>query len=599
MIMRAVLWLMIMLAAMIFSLSQVRISSDMAVFLPHTEEAAQASLLTVLREGPASRLVIVALSGLDDSRHLAEASRAMADRLRDNELFTRISNGPGSLSSKEQDYWFTYRYLLTELDVDDFTYQHLQADMHKRLEELTAPMPPLDKARMPADPQAVFRQVLAAWQNDNSPTLHHGVWFDHAKRHALLLLETQAGGLELDAQDEVRQAIMAAADSGLKLQMTGVGMLAAASREIIRSEAQWLSGLATLIIFLVLYLAYRKLRLLLLGGLPLLAALAIATSVTALLFGSVHGITLAFGLSLLGVAVDYPIHLFSHLQQNSSPQQTLQRIWPTIRLGAASTAVGYLAIATSPFQGLAQLAVFMVSGLLASVLTVRWLLPPLLASGQSLTHSYAARGAGRSVWFLLLPVVLALAYLAWTPRPLLQTELSALSPISADAREQDAYLRSLIGVPDVSRLLLIKADTVEEVLQASEALSPLLVQLRSKGIISGYRLPSTYLPSVARQLKRQAALPDKSTLSENLALASQDLPFRAGLFTPFLDAVAASKMLAPLTPEAVKDTLAGQMLDSVLHSTGGQWLGLVPLHDVQNEAILAAWTEQTGLPCSI
>ena len=81
-----------------------------------------------------------------------------------------------------------------------------------------------------------------------------------------------------------------------------------------------------------------------------------------LLFGSLHGITLAFGMTLLGVAVDYPLHLFSHLRDDETPQSTLRRVWPTLRLGVLTTALGYLAMVFSDFDGLRQLAVFAIGG---------------------------------------------------------------------------------------------------------------------------------------------------------------------------------------------------------------------------------------------
>lgn len=587
------LWLVLLAAGTLYSLTRVSVVSDMAAFLPRGEGLEQALLLDALREGPAARLIIVALGGTEDTVRLAAASRALAERLQSDSRFLRVANGPSALPTAEQGRWFSYRYLLVPLAPDAFTADRLRVELEARLRELSAPLPALDKARLPADPQAVFRRVLAGWQEGSAPPLQHGVWFDAAGRQALLLLETRAGGFDLDAQAAAHAAILAAVEAGVSVELTGPGIIAAASRDIIRSEVQWLSALATLVLLALLLVAYRSPRLLLLSILPLAAGIVAAVTLTALVFGSLHGITLAFGITLLGVAIDYPLHLFSHLHSGEAPRLTLQRIWPTLRLGVASSAVGYLAMATSPFAGLAQLAVFTVSGLVAAALTVRWVLPLLLPAAPVMRlFPLAAGGAGRGLWSLPLLLLLALAYLLLTPRPLLETELSALSPVPADRRALDERLRRAVGAPDVSRLLLLQGRSAEEVLQRSEALVAPLDALRTEDIIGGYRLPSQYLPAATTQGARAAALPEPASLAAALEAARQGLPFRAALFQPFVRDVELSRTLAPLTPSAVADTLVGTRLSALLRPHGDGWLGVVPLYAVQDEAALMRWSVQ-------
>lgn len=593
------LWLVLLAGGALYSLTRVSVVSDMALFLPREEGLEQAVLLDALREGPAARLIIVALGGTADAKRLADASRTLAARLRADSRFLRVVNGPAVMPAEEQEQWYAYRYLLAPLPTDAFTVTGLRRELEARLRELSAPLPPLDKARLPADPQAAFRRVQTRWVDGNMPYLRHGVWFDAKGQQALLLLETRAGGLDLDGQAAVRDAILNAAAADVSVEFSGPGVIAAASRDIIRSEAQWLSALATFLLLAVLLIAYRSPRLVLLSALPLLAAIVAAVTLTSLAFGSLHGITLAFGVTLLGVAIDYPLHLFSHLRNDEHPRHSARQIWPTLRLGVLSTAVGYLAMAASPFSGLAQLALFMVSGLLAAALTVRWVLPLLLTSAPAVrTTIFAARGGGRSLRALALLALPALGYLVLTPRPLLETELSALSPVPAAWRALDERLRRAAGAPEVSRLLLLEGNSSEEVLLRSEALAVPLAALRSEGVIAGFRLPSDYLPAAETQRIRRAGLPDTATLASALDVALQGLPFRSGLFEPFLHDVAASRNRVPLLPQDIADTAPGARLASLLRPHGDRWLGLVPLYEVRDERALVAWAGQAGLPVS-
>ena len=52
-----------------------------------------------------------------------------------------------------------------------------------------------------------------------------------------------------------------------------------------------------------------------------------------LLFGPVHGITLAFGAILVGEAVDYPTYLYAHAARGEALARAAARIGPTLALG--------------------------------------------------------------------------------------------------------------------------------------------------------------------------------------------------------------------------------------------------------------------------
>ena len=111
---------------------------------------------------------------------------------------------------------------------------------------------------------------------------------------------------------------------------------------------------------------------------PLASAGLAGLGAVALLFDGVHGITVAFGFTLIGVAQDYPIHLFSHQRAGVSPWASVRALWPTLATGVVSTCIAYLTFFVSGVDGLKQLAVFTIVGLGTAALTTRFLLPALV-----------------------------------------------------------------------------------------------------------------------------------------------------------------------------------------------------------------------------
>lgn len=570
-----------------------QLDHDMDFFLPPSAGPLQQQVLEQLREGEAARILIVTIRAAQ-TEQAARLSRALQQALVGEGHFSQVLNRPVVQKESSLQDAFAYRYLLRDTD-----WQALHPALQQRLEELASPLAAITRQTLAKDPTASYRDWLDSLQGDSVPALHHGVWFDQHGR-ALLLLRTHAPGMALDQQaanlQRIEQAFAGLAEqAGAELQMGGIPALAVASRETIRSEATTLSIAASLLVALILLWAYRSWRLWLLAALPLGSAVVVALLVVWALFGQVHGITLAFGITLIGVALDYPLHLFSHLRQGQAPQQALAGIWPTLRLGVLSTALGYLAMVFSGFDGLVQLGSFAASGLLTAALVTRWVLPaalPVRWSGPTTARWRLPRPGAASATLRYAVVggvlLLSLSWLLFSPRPLWQQDVAALSPIPESLRQQEGALRQALGLADPNHLLLIEGASAEAVLQRSESLLGLLHRGQQEGWLQGFEMAAQWLPSEQRQRERQQALPDPESLRAWLVEAQAGLPFREGGFEPFVSAVQQSKELSPLRPEGLDNGVLAARIAPLLFVRDGRWWAQVPLSGVQDAPALRA-----------
>jgi predicted exporter len=120
------------------------------------------------------------------------------------------------------------------------------------------------------------------------------------------------------------------------------------------------SALASVGLVVLFFALFRSLRLLCLAALPLGAGFVSGVAVCLALYGRVHGITLAFGASLLGVALDYVEHLYCHhavAPHVEGPWGTLREIGPALVTGAVTTLVGFVALGFAGLPGLTEVAV--------------------------------------------------------------------------------------------------------------------------------------------------------------------------------------------------------------------------------------------------
>jgi predicted exporter len=340
-----------------------------------------------------------------------------------------------------------------------------------------------------------------------------------------------------------------------------------------------LSIVSTLLITLLLLWVYRSFRALVLGLIPVASGALAGIAAVALGFGAVHGITLGFGVTLIGESVDYSIYLFIQSQQRSST------LWPTIRLGVLTSIVGFASLLPSAFPGLAQLGLFSISGLVAAALVTRYVLPNLLPPKLDI-RDLTPLGVGlaaalqrvRTPRALLLVIPILAAVALYTHRgPVWNPELSALSPVSKADQALDAMLRSDIGAPDVSYLVVISGPSQESVLRAAEALAPALDDLVEKGGIAGFESPARYLPSMGTQRARQESLPGTSDLRANLAKALDGLPIRLERLEPFLHDLEAARHQSLLTRKELEGTSLATAVDALLLKDRARWSALLPL----------------------
>jgi predicted exporter len=586
--------------------SQARYTADMSAFLPRLATPMQQLLADQLRDGIAARLVLIGIDNAPPDA-LAQVSKALAARLAANPDFVYVANGDAALASRDRDFLFAHRYTLSPtVTPERFTDAGLAAALERSYALLASPAGALVRRYLPADPTGEFFAILGVLQGARRTPMHDGVWMSRDGTTALALAQTAAPGFDIDAQAANVAAVRAAFEDAkraagaaeARLTVTGPAIFAVESRDAIRSDAERLSAIAAIAVACMLLVAFRSPRLAALAFVPVATGALAGVAAVALGFGTVHGITLGFGVTLIGEAVDYAIYVFSRRDA-----ETLAPTWRTLRLGAALSAASFCAMLFSGFPGLAQLGLFSVAGLVVALGVTRWLLPPFMGHGalpplalaiaDRVPRAAAVGDAFR--WLVLGGAVAAGVAVAAFNTPIWDDALERLNPVSLAAQRADQRIRDELGAPDVRLMAVVAGDSRDATLEGAEALAPTLDALSAAGAIAGYETPARWLPSARTQAARRAALPDAPTLAARLERAVADSPFRADTFAPFLRDAARAKEAAPLAPAALRGTALGLQTDAMLLERAGRWYALLPLNGVRDEAALAARLQASGI----
>jgi predicted exporter len=610
-------------AIAVFVVARAHYSTDLSAFLPAHPTPTQQLLVDQLRDGPASRLILIAIEQ-GDAASRARVSLRLVERLRKDPEFSSVNNGEAVAGQGDREFLFRHRYLLSEaVNAQRFTVAGLSGAIRETIDNLASPAGLLFKSLVPRDPTGELLNIIDQLARSPAPESRDGVWVGSGGARALAVAQTAASGSDSDAQakaiDAIRTAFAAAAAespqaaaNSVQLHLSGPGVFAVAARAKIERAAVRLSIASGILVVTLLLLVYRSLPALGLGLLPVATGALVGIAAVALGFGAVHGITLGFGITLIGESVDYSIYFF--VQSRRAPDSAAaaagswqQLWWPTIRLGMLTSVCGFASLLPSGFPGLKQLGLYSIGGLIAAALVTRYVLPALLPAGFAIRDvtplglkvgallRRAQNLSGRAI--LLCGAVLAtlaLAVLYRDRESLWNRELSALSPISIDEQNYDAKLRADLGAADVRDLVIVSGPDVESILRGAERAARALQSLVDEKVIGGFENPAAYVPSMATQESRRGSLPSAAELRANLNQAVAGLPLRADRLQPFLEDVEATRHAALVTPRDLAGTSMSAGFDALMLHQKDQWNALLPLRsaaagaDIDVRQIVAA-----------
>lgn len=587
-----------------WALFDLEVQTDITEFMPASEDARLAEMSRALTKSELSRNLTITILG-NDLDLVIGATRDFADALSESEQVEWLRYGPApDMQRAFYELYFEKRFGLVDVDLEETALRERGARLKA---QLASPMGTFVRRLAAEDPLLLFLDHVESIQDALAGTLevHDGVFVSRsvepqsipvdsdAPRIAGVVLLSSAnspldGAASAELLSDIDAAFARVSAHGLHLEYAGVHPIALEAEGAIRSDIQRVSLSGTLGVVLIILLLFRSPRVLILGAMPIAGGMMVALFVTRLIFGSVHGLTLAFGATLIGVALDYVVHFLNHhylagerLEEPNAEQSdqrnettstgtrkknihsafdSIEEVRAGLILGALTTVAGLLGLAWASFPGIRQMSVFTSVGVLTALVLTLIALPPLMpkhAAPASLHVAFArwlsARlstlGKRRRLLLLVFPVALAFAGVT-LPSLKWEGDMRALNPVSAERQARDEAVRQRVAPMDQGRLAFAQADTLEDALEINDEVANALEAAVENGELDAFRSLSVLLPSARTQLRRIEHI--ESTSFERIMSAYEEEGFVAAPFTPFSEALAADK--EPLVFSELEDS---------------------------------------------
>jgi len=373
----------------------------------------------------------------------------------------------------------------------------------------------------------------------------------------------------------IRSQVRSQYHDQVELQFTGAPIYAHHFAATMRHDLT-LSSLVSLGgVLLLLLIFFRSFRLLPLAG--LIGGLAVGwTLALAVLAGvQLNVLSLSFAALCIGMGMDGLVHITAHTRELAGDR--VQRVvastttlMPALLAATFTTIVTFLCFTLSSFSGLMLTGRLAACGLGLTLLLTLLLAPALGAAAPPGWHAVRDRlleAVGNGVQAhrgLCLVLAAAAAVVAlFVARGLtFSDDLTRLAPADFPPARTDVAIARHFERSRHRLIVLCRAASQEQALQANDALGRVLSRLRRQGRVASYRSLSGILPSRRTQRLRRARSRtlDPPGVVQRLQQALEQGGLQAHAFAPFYAALRAPRELTPgRLPGALRSLVQRQL----------------------------------------
>ena len=395
---------------MVLSVTRLSYREDIRDFLPLDEKEREA-LNDYDRQAQTSLIVAIIEqrdSTVDDPDLLVEGVETFLDAIDGLEGVT-VQTDFSQMEEQQEEAYRQLPYLLEAADyqrMDSLLQQpdFIASRLQEAKERLLMPMGmgSMMENDITHDPLGLFSPVVSLMR-DTTILSRFDIYDDCLltadHRRALVLLNSPYGGSETASNERLLDLLNAKAEKlsiinyPLSIRFCGAPVIAVTNASQIKTDSLLSVCIAAVLILLLLWFFLRSLRHILLIALTIGWGWVFAIACLSWVHQEVSVIVIGISSIIVGIAVNYPLHLIAHLSHTSDVRQALQEIVKPLVVGNITTVGAFLALVPLRAAALRDLGLFSSFLLIGTILfTLIWL-PQMVCYSRS--HSRKEEGGRR------------------------------------------------------------------------------------------------------------------------------------------------------------------------------------------------------------
>jgi len=332
---------------------------------------------------------------------------------------------------------------------------------------------------------------------------------------------------------------------GIDVRYFGAPVVASGNSAQIRSDITLTVSIAIILIFTLIYLYFRRFEYAFLILLPAVTGGIITLGIIAWFKDTISVISLGVGAILLGITVDYALHVFNHYQWKKSTTAIYKDLSNPILLSALTTISAFLCLLALHTEALKDLAMFAALSIFIAAVFSLIILPKLIKSQKSVTQNILTKWIERVaqqkiskpvVWTVIL---LLIASFFMPGEVTFNKNLDDINYMNKRTKEAREMLDPILGVSHKNILLTITGNDLQSTLSTNEKVYSQYLELKSNNEVSGlFGIQVLLKPDSIQKLRINRwnnfwTLEKKQIVQQQIQKESQILGIKAESFKPF------------------------------------------------------------------
>ena len=580
----AVILLALILSASGYYASQLRFTEDISKVLPKNEKIGRMSF--VFENAKLLEKIVFnvqfsdSLSSVDDST-LIEVAQKLSQAL-ENKFVPKhlesIDKAPDN-SSMQELYYFIHNNLPLFLDTEDYQYldsliteQSINSTIDANYKLLVSPASFATRKNIQKDPLHITNIALSklkAYNIADGFELKNGFISSKDGRNILILVTPVSS-----SNTKLNKELFTAIDSiineltntnEIKVSYFGNAAVSLGNAERIKNDIIITVSLAFALLIIFISLFFRKKRSFVLVFLPAALGAIVSLGFLGAFSLEVSAIALGIGSVLLGISVDYAIHILSHFRQNSDLRTMFRDVSTPIVMSSLTTASAFLSLLFINSKALNDLGVFAAVSVMAAAGFSLVVLPHFLGLSGKTKKKREPNFIDRIAnWQLhkkstlkIAIVVITIGFWFTSKDVSFDADMMKNNYMSDALKQAEADLNKISSVSKKTIYIVSPGKTVNEALENNYIAIHIIDSLQSLGIIKS----STSLNTILKPKEKQEELIEVwdefwkerfTTTEQRIASAATTKGFKPSAFKGFKEM--ASKKYSPLLEKGANAT---------------------------------------------
>lgn len=415
---------------------------------------------------------------------------------------------------------------------------------------------------------------LNTFQIGDNYSIYNNRIFTSDKKNLSLFVTSAYPSGETRKNGELVRALSTSIDSlehqfngEILAQYYGAAAVAVGNANQIKNDIKLTISLATIVLLVFMSLFFRKKSIFIILFLPAVFGGSLAIAVLYLMKGQISAISLGIGSILLGITVDYALHLFTHYRSAGSVEKVMKDIVSPVLISAITTVSAFLCLLFVSSRALQDLGLFAGISVGVAALFSLIVLPHFLrkkdyeknmvSDKKSVIERFTSYPFEKNKYLIIAIVVITIITLFFAGKTEFDGDMDKMSYLSEELKKAEDNLDKIAGVTLKSVYVISTGTNLQEALVNNEKAIPQLENLKKEGLITQYTSVSKLLISDSMQQERIKhwnnywTKDKKEQLKRNLENAGNSFKFKPEAFASFTHLL--EKDFTPLKQEDFAD----------------------------------------------